>query len=79
MFSWVCCEVNPGFFIDWTINTYMKFSFSKKKEDTSRTLEGRIISDEEFNEMIKPKTGTFIKKDFKEIKEMMEDVKKLVD
>jgi hypothetical protein len=57
----------------------MKFGFSKKKEDTSRTLEGRIISDEEFNEMIKPKTGTFIKKDFKEIKEMMEDVKKLVD
>ena len=55
----------------------MKFGFSKKKEDTSRTLEGRIISDEEFNEMIKPKTGTFIKKDFKEIKEMMEDVKKL--
>ena len=58
----------------------MMFSFSKKKKDEqSRTLDGRIISDEEFKEMIKPKTGTFIKREFKEINEMMEEVKKKVD
>ena len=52
---------------------FLKF---KKKDDSSRVLEGRIISDEEFNEMIRPKKNSFIKKQFDEIDGMMEEVRK---
>lgn len=58
------------------------FNFFKKKkkvEDTSRTFEGRFISDEEIEKMTQPKTGTFIKREFKEINDMMENIRQQVD
>lgn len=53
--------------------------FRHKEKEESRTLEGRIISDEEMKEMIQPKHGTFIKKEMEEIHDMMDEVKKYVD
>lgn len=55
----------------------MKFNFfrhKKKVEDTSRTYEGRIITDEEIEEMTQPVTGTFIKREFEEIDNMMKGI-----
>ena len=60
----------------------MKFNFFKKKkkvEDTSRTFEGKFISDDEIEEMVQPKVGTFIKKEFDEINAMMESIRQQVD
>lgn len=59
----------------------MKFNFfkHKKKEDSSKTFDGRFISDEEIEEFIKPKQESFIKKEFKEIDDMMKNIKQYVD
>ena len=48
----------------------------KKKVEEPRVFEGRFISDEELEEMVKPKKGTFIKQEMTEINEMMNQVKK---
>lgn len=48
-----------------------------KKKLIPKTHEGRIISDEEFKEMIQPKKDSFIKTSFNEINELMETMKKL--
>lgn len=58
------------------------FNFFKKKkkvEDTSRTFDGKFISDDEIEEMVQPKVGTFIKKEFDEINAMMESIRQQVD
>ena len=58
----------------------MRFSFFRhKKKEEPKTFEGRFITDEEIEEMTKPKIGTFIGKELKEIDEMMDDLKKQVD
>lgn len=51
----------------------------KKVDDTSRTFEGRFITDEEIEEMIQPKTGTFIKREFEEIDDMLKSIEKYFD
>jgi len=51
----------------------------KKVEDNSRTFEGRIITDEEIEEMTQPKTGTFIGKEFQEINNMMKEIRQYFD
>ena len=53
--------------------------FKHKNKDTSRTFEGRIITDEELEEMIKPKEESFIKKELREINSMVEEIKKQVE
>lgn len=55
------------------------FRHKKKVEDTSKTFEGRFISDEEIEKMVQPKTGTFIKREFDEINEMMNKIRQQVD
>lgn len=58
----------------------MRFRFFRhKKKEESKTFEGRFITDEEIEEMTRPKVGTFIGKELKEINEMMDDLKKQVD
>jgi hypothetical protein len=57
---------------------WFKFFKHKKKEDP-KTYEGRFISDEEIDEMTRPKNGTFIKKEFEEINKMMEELKKSIE
>lgn len=60
----------------------MGFNFFKRKkkvEDISRTFEGRFITDEEIEKMTQPKNGTFIKREFQEINEMMDKVRQYVD
>lgn len=58
----------------------MKFNFFKgKKKEEPKTYEGRFITDEEIEEMTKPKIGTFIGKELSEIHKMMDDLKKQVD
>ena len=58
---------------------WFKFFRHKKKEDTSKTFEGRFISEEELKEMIRPKQESFIKKEFEEIDKMMNNIKQYVD
>ena len=55
------------------------FKRKKKVEDTSKTFEGRFITDEEIEKMTQPKNGTFIKREFQEINEMMDKVRQYVD
>ena len=58
----------------------MRFNFFKHNDkEEPRTFEGRFITDEEIEEMAKPKTGTFIGKELKEIQDMMDELKKQVD
>ena len=58
----------------------MRFRFFRhKKKEEPKTFEGRFITDEEIEEMTRPKVGTFIGKELKEINEMMDDLKKQVD
>lgn len=59
----------------------MKFNIfkRKKKEYEPRTFEGRVISDEELKEMTRPKNGTFIKREFEEIEEMMNKIRESID
>ena len=60
----------------------MRFNFFRHKknvEDTSRTYEGRIITDEEIEQMTQPKTGTFIGKEFREINDMMKGIRQYFD
>lgn len=57
----------------------MRFNFFKKKKEEPKTYDGRFITDEEIEEMTKPKIGTFIGKELSEINEMMDDLKKQVD
>ena len=51
----------------------------KKKEVEPQTFEGRFVSEEEIQEMIKPKKGTFIKEELKEINEMMKQIREYPD
>lgn len=55
----------------------MWFNFFKKKKvvEEPKTFDGRFISDEEFNEMVRPKKDSFIKQEMDEINEMMNKVK----
>ncbi len=55
----------------------MWFNFFNKKKvvEEPKTFEGKFVSDEEIKEMVAPKTGTFIKKEFEEINEMMEKIR----
>lgn len=55
----------------------MWFNFFKKKKvvEEPKIFEGRFISDDEIKEMVSPKKGTFIKKEFEEIDEMMEKIR----
>ena len=58
----------------------MIFNFlRKKRKEEPRTFEGRFVTDDEIREMTRPKKGTFIRKEFKEIREMMDGIKKYVD
>lgn len=60
----------------------MWFNIFKHKEDKevpSQTLEGRFISDEEFEEMIKPKQKSFLKKEIEEMNEMLKSLKEKID
>ena len=43
----------------------------KKTEEEPRTFDGRFITDEEIYQMVKPKTGTFIKRELDDINEKM--------
>lgn len=47
----------------------------KKKVEEPKTFEGKFISEEELNEMVRPKKDNFIKKEMTEINEMMDKVK----
>jgi hypothetical protein len=58
---------------------WFKFLRHKKKEDTSQTFEGRFISEEEFEEMIKPKQESFVKKEFNDVQKMFDDVKNSIN
>lgn len=58
---------------------WFKFFRHKKKEDTSKTFEGRFISEEEFKEMIKPKQESFVKKEFDTVQKMLDDVKNSIN
>lgn len=58
---------------------WFNFFRHKKKEDTSKTFEGRFISEEELKEMTRPKQESFIKKEFEEIDKMMNNIKQYVD
>lgn len=58
---------------------WFKFFRHKKKEDTSKTFEGRFISEEEFEEMIKPKQKSFVKKEFDDVQKMFDDVKNSIN
>ena len=58
---------------------WFKFFRHKKKEDTSKTFEGRFISEEEFEEMIKPKHESFIKKEFDGVQKMLNDVRNSIN
>ena len=58
---------------------WFKFLRHKKKEDTSKTFEGRFISEEEFEEMIKPKQESFVKKEFDTVQKMLDDVKNSIN
>jgi len=51
----------------------------KKKGIEPKTFEGRFISDEEIQEMIKPKKGTFIKQELNEINEMVKEISEYTD
>lgn len=51
--------------------------FKKKKEP--KTYEGKVISDEEFKEMIRPKKESFMRTSFSEIDELVKTMKKLQD
>jgi len=51
------------------------FKNKKENEDTSKTFEGRIITDEEIEKMITPKKETFVHKELREINDMMKDLK----
>lgn len=54
------------------------FSFFKhKKESVSNTYEGRIITDDEFKEMIRPKTKGFVNDELDEIDDMIERLKQM--
>lgn len=53
--------------------------FKHKKKETPRTFEGRIITDEELEEMIRPKEESFVKKELREINNMVEEIKKQME
>jgi hypothetical protein len=53
----------------------MRNFFRKKREP--KTYEGKVISNEEFKEMIAPKGNSFMQDEFDEINELMKTMKKL--
>jgi hypothetical protein len=58
---------------------WFNFFKHKKEEEPPKTFEGRFISEDEIKEMTRPKKGTFIKKEFDEIEELMKTVRQYVD
>ena len=58
---------------------WFNFFKRKKKVEEPRVFEGKVITDEEFKEMIRPKTESFVKKELDEINRMMEEVRQSVD
>ena len=54
---------------------WFNFFKHKKKVEEPKTFEGRFISDDEINEMVKPKKESFIKQEMTEINEMMSKVR----
>ena len=55
------------------------FRHKEKKEVPSKTVEGKFISDEEFEELIRPKTKSIVKQGLEEIDEMMKELKEQID
>ena len=49
--------------------------FKHKKKSESKTYEGRIITDDEFKEMIRPKTRGFVNDELDEINKLIEELK----
>ena len=58
----------------------MRFNFfrHKKAAPEPRVFEGRFITDEEIDEMVSPKSESFIKKEFREINGLIEEIKQKV-
>lgn len=53
--------------------------FRRKKKETPRTFEGRIITDEELKEMTRPKEESFVRKELLEINELLDRIKEQVE
>jgi len=53
--------------------------FSHKKKEQPKTFEGRFITQEELEEMTKPKSESFMKKELREINDMMDSIRKQVE
>lgn len=53
--------------------------FKHKKKETPKTFEGRFITDEEIKEMTRPKEESFVKKELREINEMMDQIRKQIE
>ena len=53
--------------------------FKHKKKEDPRTFEGRIITDEELEEMTRPKEESFVKKELREINKMVDEIKKQME
>lgn len=53
--------------------------FSNKKKEQPKTFEGRFITQEELEEMTKPKSESFVKKELREINDMMDSIRKQVE
>lgn len=51
--------------------------FKHKRKSESNTYEGRIITDNEFKEMIRPKTRGFVNDELDEINKMIEELKSM--
>lgn len=51
--------------------------FKHKKESEPNTYDGIVITDEEFNEMIRPKCHSFISDEVNDINKMIERLKKM--
>lgn len=57
---------------------WFNFFKRKKKVEEPRVFEGKVITDEEFKEMIRPKSESFVSKEFKEINDLVEEIKQSV-
>ena len=67
----------PSFFHKY--NMWFNLFKHKKKEEESKTFDGVFISDDEIKQKISHHNGTSIQQEFKEIDEMMNNIKKYVD
>lgn len=59
-------------------NMWFNLFKHKKKEEESKTFDGVFISDDEIKQKISHHNGTFIKQEFKEIDEMMNNIKQFI-